>query len=311
MGWQRTSTRAASEAITALEVRDLPARTIKPRLAQYPAVQTLFRWLSWLTANPAGQRLLENAVIAGQFMQGIGSAANAENSGERVIFDWIASGSVHAGREDAPLCIFDAGANRGQFLNLALGCLRNRKVSVHCFEPSLSAFELLSEAAQHRSDVFLNNCALGKVAGRRPLFYDSKASVYASLTKGNLTHRGIEMNQCEMVDVQTVDQYCLSRGIRQIDLLKIDVEGHELDVLEGASEMFRQSTVGFVTFEFGSASVDTRVFMKDYFAFFQAHGMRIARITPSGYCHELAGYKESLEQFRVTNLIGYKVDRGT
>jgi hypothetical protein len=30
-----------------------------------------------------------------------------------------------------------------------------------------------------------------------------------------------------MVEVQTVDQYCLAKGIRRIDLLKIDVEGHD------------------------------------------------------------------------------------
>ncbi len=269
--------------------------------------RTVFRWLSWLTGNPIGQYLLDNAVIAGQFLQGIGGGANTANSGERAIFDRIAKNTDHAGRGQDSLCVFDVGANCGQFLNLALDCLRNRKVNVHCFEPGSRAFERLCKAAASRPGVFVNNCALGKVAGRLPLFYDAEGSDLSSLTRQNLAHRGIEMNRSEIVDVQTVDQYCLARNIRRIDLLKIDVEGHELEVLEGASELFRQSAVGLVTFEFGNASVDARVFMKDYFAFFQVHGMRIARITPSGYCHELVTYKESLEQFRVTNLICYKV----
>ncbi|HEY9140895.1 MAG TPA: FkbM family methyltransferase [Bryobacteraceae bacterium] len=269
-------------------------------------LRTIFRWLARLTGNPVGQYLLDNAVIAGQFMQGIGAAVDPEISGERAIFDRIAKSSDRAGRGEAPLCLFDVGANCGQFLNLALDCLRSRKVDAHCFEPGLRAFELLCKAAANRSGVFVNNCALGKTAGRLPLFYDAEASVHASLTRRDLTHQGIDMNQSEIVEVQTVDQYCLSRKIRRIDLLKIDVEGHELDVLEGAGEMFRRSAVEFVTFEFGNANVDARVFMKDYFAFFQACGMRIARITPTGYCHELIKYKESLEQFRVTNLICYK-----
>ena len=270
-------------------------------------LRNVFRWLSWLTANPVGQYLLDNGVIAGQYMEGIGAAVGPEISGERGIFDRIAKGSLLAGRREEPLCVFDVGANCGQFLNLALDCLRNRKADVHCFEPGLKAFELLCKAVANRPGVFVNNCALGKAAGRLPLFYDTEASVHASLTRRNLTHQGIEIDQSEMVEVQTVDQYCHSRDIRRIDLLKIDVEGHELEVLEGASDMFRQNAVEFVTFEFGNASVDSRVFMKDYFAFFQTHGMRIARITPSGYCHELVKYKESLEQFRVTNLICYKV----
>jgi FkbM family methyltransferase len=270
------------------------------------SIRTLFRWLARLTANATGQYLLEEAVIAGQFMQGIGSGVNPEVSGERAILDRVAKSAERAGRGEEPLCIFDVGANLGQFLNIALDCLGNRKAGVHCFEPGLKAYGRLCEAAANRPGVVVNNFALGKAAGRLPLFYDAEASDLASLTKQNLAHRGIEMNQSEMVEVQTVDQYCQAREIRRIDLLKIDVEGHELDVIEGASEMFRRSAIEFVTFEFGNASVDARVFMKDYFAFFQAHGMRIARITPTGYCHELKKYKESLEQFRVTNLICYR-----
>jgi len=269
-------------------------------------LRSVFRGLSHLTANPIGQYLLDEAVIAGQFMQGIGGGVNPEVSGERAIFGRIAKSGDRAGRGGEPLCIFDVGANLGQFLNVALDSLRNRKVNVHCFEPGAKAYGLLCQAAANRRGVFLNNFALGKAAGRLPLFYDAEASDLASLTRQNLAHRGIEMNQSEMVEVQTVDQYCLSKDIRRIDLLKIDVEGHELDVLQGASEMFRQSAIEFVTFEFGNAGVDARVFMKDYFALFQTDGMRIARITPTGYFHELVKYKECLEQFRVTNLICYK-----
>jgi len=38
-------------------------------------LRSVFRGLSHLTANPIGQYLLDEAVIAGQFMQGIGGAS--------------------------------------------------------------------------------------------------------------------------------------------------------------------------------------------------------------------------------------------
>jgi FkbM family methyltransferase len=190
-------------------------------------LRTIFRYLSRLTANPLCQYLLDEAVIAGQFMQGIGGGVNPEISGERAVFDRIMKSTGREGRGDVPLCVFDVGANVGQFLHMALDCLRNRKVEVHCFEPGVKAFGLLCDAVANRPGVFVNQFALGKAAGRMELFYDAEASDLASFTRQKLAHRGIEMNQSEMVEVQTVDQYCLAKGIRRIDLLKIDVEGHD------------------------------------------------------------------------------------
>jgi len=72
------------------------------------------------------------------------------------------------------------------------------------------------------------------------------------------------------------------------------------------NDAFGAAAVELVMFEFGRTNIGTRTFMTDYFKFFRAHGMRIERVTPSGYCHELSDYKNSLEQFRCTNLICYK-----
>lgn len=266
----------------------------------------LFRGIAHLTGNRFGQRLWENAVIAAQFLQGIGAGAEVLTSGEEAVFDRLRH---HARRLDRPLCIFDVGANRGQFLKLALDRLRDYPIHIHCFEPGSAAFALLSEAARKLENVTINNIALGRTAGQFQLFYDAEASVFASLTKRKLAHRGRHLRLSETVTVDTLDVYCGARDITGIDLLKIDVEGHELGVLQGGSGMFCHSAVEFVSFEFGDANVDTRTFLKDYFEFFSAHGMRISRITPSGYCHELAAYKESMEQFRVSNFLCYKPDR--
>ena len=35
----------------------------------------------------------------------------------------------------------------------------------------------------------------------------------------------------------TLDQYCRDRGIQNIDYLKVDVEGAELDALKGCSRL--------------------------------------------------------------------------
>ena len=42
------------------------------------------------------------------------------------------------------------------------------------------------------------------------------------------------------VDVTTIDLFCAEHRIERINLLKIDTEGHDLDVIRGASNMLRR-----------------------------------------------------------------------
>ena len=114
---------------------------------------------------------------------------------------------------------------------------------------------------------------------------------------------GVQFRYCERVSIDTVDHYCEKKNIDFIDLLKIDVEGHELDVLDGAVNIFRSKSVGKVSFEFGGCNIDTRTFFKDFFCYFRERHYRLYRITPSGYFFPVDSYKETYEQFRTTNFL--------
>ena len=48
----------------------------------------------------------------------------------------------------------------------------------------------------------------------------------------------------------TIDKFCLEREITQIDVLKIDTEGYEVEVLKGASSMRARGAIKFIYFEF-------------------------------------------------------------
>jgi hypothetical protein len=115
------------------------------------------------------------------------------------------------------------------------------------------------------------------------------------------------MGLSERVRIITLDSYCGEHQIEHIDLLKLDVEGHELDVLNGATHMFSKAAISMVQFEFGGCNIDTRTFLKDFFYFFSERGMRIARITPSGYLHEIDSYREVQEQFGTSNFLCYQL----
>jgi len=257
------------------------------------------RLLAYLYGNAYGQRILDRRIRKLQRYQGVGCGAGLWESGESKVIKMLKEE-----KRQGHICIFDVGANKGEYARMVLSMLacNEKKVAIHCFEPSKFTYDLLKQNLSSQVVTF-NNVALGKEIGEAYLYYDEPGSGLASLTKRDLDYLGVEFGHHERVYVDTVDNYCRKNGIGFIDLLKIDVEGHDLDVLQGATGMFTKKAIRMVTFEFGGCNIDTRTFFKDFFYFFRKHHYKVYRITPSGYLFEIDSYKEKYEQFRTTNFL--------
>jgi FkbM family methyltransferase len=241
------------------------------------------------------QWLLEKTVKLAQYAQGIGAAGKRDARADRAVLR-----RLRRSRGGQPLILFDAGANRGSYIRLAQNVLSNRQIVIHAFEPSEAAFSALSAEFAPDSRIVLNNLALGSEAASMNLYYDVPGSELSSLYPRDIAHHGIQMIGKEFVRVETLDAYCQAHNITRIDLLKLDVEGHELEVLRGAAQMFERKQIAQVGFEFGGCNVDARTFLRDFFQFFVAHDMSLARVTAFGGLRPIPRYKEELEQFRTT-----------
>lgn len=250
-----------------------------------------------MTGSRSAQRILRRVAGYAEYLAGIGAGSEVETSGERAIFSLLRQ------RVKDSCIVFDVGANRGQFLGATLAAFPDGRCDVHCFEPGVGTFRLLSEHHRAVPNVHLNNVAVGKEQGEATLWYDQEGSGTASLTRRDLAHFGVRFDNSETVTTTTLDAYCVEHGIPRIDLLKLDIEGHELDALDGAAKLFRRRAIGMVMFEFGGCNIDTRTFFRDFWHFFGNTGMQLYRITPSGYLDLLTRYAEPLEQFRTTNFL--------
>jgi len=51
------------------------------------------------------------------------------------------------------------------------------------------------------------------------------------------------------VPIDSIDSFCAQKKIDQIDLLKIDTEGHEMCVLKGAEKLLSEKRIDFVLSE--------------------------------------------------------------
>jgi FkbM family methyltransferase len=251
-----------------------------------------------ITANKPCQDFLSYVISVCHFFMGIGPSGDVFHSGEQSIIIELKKYGRY------PYCIIDAGANIGQFSSLILSVLdTNDKFIVHCFEPSTAAYAILYQKFQKNPHFVLNNIGLGKEKGIQNLFYDKPGSVLSCLTKREFNHHDISFHNSEKVNIDTLDNYCYSNRINRIDLLKMDVEGHELDVLSGAKNLFKNNSINMVSFEFGETNIDTRIFFKDLYYFLNLKNFSLYRITQSGYLYLLPSYKEEYEQFHVTNFL--------
>jgi len=260
-----------------------------------------------LTSSHQAQVLLAGGVVYAQQLMGIGSGSSPSWSGEKTLRVSL----VERASSGKPLCVFDVGANTGQFISSVLMPLQDSGLAleIHAFEPSPIAFRTLLDSFGGKANVHLNNFGLGQEQGEVQLFADRPGSRLASLSRRRLDHFGIEFEAAETVQLRVLDDYCRERNVQHIDLLKLDVEGHELDVLRGAKRLFQEKRISIASFEFGGCNIDSRTFVQDFWYFFRQNGGgRLHRLSPSGSLVPIPEYREDLEQFRNTIFVVLQAD---
>lgn len=160
--------------------------------------------------------------------------------------------------------VLDVGANAGYFsmLSCELGA------SVRAFEPNPNVRELLERSASLQAgDIAIVPAACSDHDGTMPLYLSNPRNTGASsLTRTTGNH----------VDVAliTLDGYARSTNTRP-DLIKIDVEGHEYEVLVGARWLLETARPTVIA-EVGESKRDEVIQLMD------GYGYAPHRILPDG-----------------------------
>jgi FkbM family methyltransferase len=142
--------------------------------------------------------------------------------------------------------IFDVGANEGQSTAHYLKKFPN--ATIYAFEPVKNSFERLATRMTGKAVNTVN-------AGLSSLATSGVMDVTGPSTMHHLTP---EHTGGEKVQLMTLDGFCAEKGIRRISLLKIDTEGHDLEVLRGSSGMLSSMAIDIVQVEAGMNSTNTR-----------------------------------------------------
>jgi FkbM family methyltransferase len=195
--------------------------------------------------------------------------------------------------------VFDVGANKGDY-TLALIRHFGQDARIFVFEPSARTFETLRRAVPHAPNVQLDQIGFGEDTDTIDLYADKPGSALASVYPRRIFANAREQSK-EKVEIMRVDEYCRARHIDRINLLKLDVEGHELSVLKGCGDLLTQRKIDVIQFEFGGCNVDSRTFFKDFFDLLTPD-YSLFRMVADGLV-PLNEYRESYEIFGTNNLV--------
>ena len=141
--------------------------------------------------------------------------------------------------------IFDVGANIGQSIELFRRYFT--QPVIHSFEPGRDTFQELQRSTAGIPDLHLNPIAIGSRPESKTIIENTNSDMTSLLEPGPDCWG--EAREGRVVEVSTVDEYCRSRGVDHIDILKTDTQGYDLEVLRGAQEMMYQSKIHLIHLE--------------------------------------------------------------
>lgn len=194
--------------------------------------------------------------------------------------------------------IFDVGANKGQFAKLTDEVFSGSG-KIYSFEPGEFTYSELLRNTSYIKNIETYNFGFGSRSAEMYLNYDNKGSGLASVYERNLDHMGIDFDKKEKIEIKKIDDFCEKNNIKNIDLLKIDVEGHEIEVLKGAEKMIAENKIKAIQFEFGGCNIDSRTYFHDFYLLLKDK-YSIYRILQDGLC-EIKQYSELQEIFTTIN----------
>jgi FkbM family methyltransferase len=148
------------------------------------------------------------------------------------------------GIQFSPKTIFDVGANHGHVS--ARFAKKYPTAMIYAFEPSRRNLRGIQRTTESHTNVCIVPVALSARVGTANFVDDDRDHTMSRIESAPCPSQG-----SYEINTQTLDEFCREQSVTNIDYLKIDTEGHDHEVLAGATSMLRNAHVAFVEVEAG------------------------------------------------------------
>lgn len=195
-----------------------------------------------LLGGPWGESLSYNLARIGLHGLGIAPPFDFERSGEQRVYNALLRKLPNA------RCL-DVGASDGEFTTMLVDFGAAHVVAA---EPIPSTFERLAHNTSIFGNVKLVCCAVGERDGQISIDVP-EGNEYSNLSSRDIrvTDVADRRHRTEIVQLRSIDSL-VEENMWRFDIVKIDVEGFELEVLQGAAGLLADDPPSILQFEFNS-----------------------------------------------------------
>jgi len=170
--------------------------------------------------------------------------------------------------------VLDAGAHYG-FYTLLASQLVGAKGCVLAFEPNLHNYRKLVANLRLNGigNVRAYNLALGRFNGQTKLYTDGESGGHSTFLRRGPRYHNVRMARLDTIITQM--------GLEKLDLIKIDTEGAELSILEGAREVIQKfkPKLTIASYHFPNEIARLKRWLRANYAFYEI------KIMSDGFLH--------------------------
>ncbi len=208
--------------------------------------------------------------------------------------------------------IFDIGCYSGAFTKNILkeDRKKNQVSNFYLFDPNPNVSDYLKKLLENKKikyyEIALDNSNETKQFYLNK-FFESSGSSLNSITiddKKWMISRKIfmqifqpfkKLKSFEKINVvtQTIDSFCIEKNISNIDILKIDTEGNELNVLKGAKNLLEKNKINIIYVEIIESKLNYDIKKKKVIEFLKKNNFNLKKSYKINSFSFLSGLKGS------------------
>ena len=202
---------------------------------------------------------------------GYSNYGNHSQTGEKKFIELI--------KDNLEICL-DIGANVGTYSKLLMDITQSR---VFSFEPLDDAFKDLKKLAAddlYKNRLKIYNIGIGEKNAQESIFYSNDKSQLASFLadSNKLSFVSGKNKFKKIVELKKLDDF---NDVENVDLIKIDTEGYEMQVLKGGKNFILKTRPKFIQIEFNWHQLFINNNLIDFSK--ELNEYEIYRIVPNGY----------------------------
>jgi len=199
-----------------------------------------------------------------------------------------------------PTCFFDIGANKGSWSQMVSEM--NPSSIIHAFEIVPSTYKELVENTKSLENIKPNGFGLSNKEETIPVFLgkDSETATGHKI-EGMSYHNQYYIREIYCKTRKACD-YMNEQNIDFIDYVKIDVEGMELQVLQGFEDRIKDIRV--IQFEYGIFNISSHALLADFCRFLREKGFVVGKIFPKHV--KFFDYHFDMENFHGSNYLAVR-----